>query len=221
MIATAPGDYQSELGCSGDWDPSHRGQAQDPDGDGIGARGHAAAGSYEAKAAINEGWDENYGAGGVLNGPNIPFTVTDEPVKFSYNAATHILDPDARARRTTSSGTACGTTRATCSHRTPGGAVAKGTAVALRLRTFHDDVTRVRARVYDLNTNALQLLEMERAASDVSLPGRPRRPHLRLLASHGQQGRSGQPLVPVRRHRRHRHGLLRRRHGRARRCLAA
>ena len=59
---------------------------------------------------------------------------------------------------------------------------------------------------------------MERSARRrLLLPGRPRRPHLRLLASHGQQGRSGQPLVPVRRHRRHRHGLLRRRHGRARR----
>ncbi len=33
------------------------------------------AGAYEAKAAINEAWDENYGAGGVPDGANIAFTV--------------------------------------------------------------------------------------------------------------------------------------------------
>ncbi len=35
-IATVPGNFQSELGCSGDWDPSClRSWLQDPDGNGI------------------------------------------------------------------------------------------------------------------------------------------------------------------------------------------
>jgi hypothetical protein len=35
-IATAPGSYQSEIGCSGDWQPDClRSWLQDPDGDGI------------------------------------------------------------------------------------------------------------------------------------------------------------------------------------------
>jgi hypothetical protein len=45
------------------------------------------------KIAINEGWDENYGAGGVLNGPNISFTVPEacSNILFFYNAETHVL----------------------------------------------------------------------------------------------------------------------------------
>jgi glycosidase/fibronectin type 3 domain-containing protein len=171
VIATAPGSYQDELGCSGDWDPGClRSWLQDPDGDGTyELEATLPAGSYEAKAAINEGWDENYGAGGVPNGPNIAFTVTDEPVKFSYNAATHVLT--IRTHAGTPNNIEWDGVRHDSRdplYRTPGGAVAKGTAVTLRLRTFHDDVTRVRARVYDLNANGAGLLEMHRAASDVS-----------------------------------------------------
>src|SRR5919204_2967702 len=66
-IAVAPGSFQSELGCSGDWDPGClRSWLQDPDGDGIYVFETTALphGSYEAKVAINESWDENYGQGG-------------------------------------------------------------------------------------------------------------------------------------------------------------
>ena len=66
MIAVAPGSFQSELGCPGDWDPSClRSWLEDPDGDGIYTFETTAlpAGSYETKVAINESWDENYGAG--------------------------------------------------------------------------------------------------------------------------------------------------------------
>ena len=50
-------------------------------------------GAYEAKIAVNECWDVNYGAGGVQNGPNIPFSVSApaEVVTFSYNAVSHVL----------------------------------------------------------------------------------------------------------------------------------
>jgi Ca2+-binding RTX toxin-like protein len=95
VIATAPGSYQSELGCSGDWDPSClRSWLTDPDGDGIYQFSTNAipAGTYEAKAAINEDWTESYGAGGVPNGPNISFTVTaNATVTFSYDPVSHIL----------------------------------------------------------------------------------------------------------------------------------
>ena len=95
-IVTAPGSFQSELGCPGDWQPDClRSWLQDPDGDGVftfTTRG-LPAGAYEVKVAINESWDENYGEGGVRNGPNIPFTVSQscEEVVFTYVAATHVL----------------------------------------------------------------------------------------------------------------------------------
>jgi glucoamylase len=96
VIAVAPGSFQSELGCPSDWDPTClRSWLEDPDGDGTYTFETTAlpAGSYETKVAINEDWTENYGQGGVLNGPNIPFSVPTDHAKvtFSYVAATHVL----------------------------------------------------------------------------------------------------------------------------------
>ena len=95
VIATAPGDFQSELGCGGDWDPGClRSWLEDPDGDGIYQFSTDALppGSYETKVAINESWDENYGAGGAPDGGNISFTVPpNATVTFSYDAASHVL----------------------------------------------------------------------------------------------------------------------------------
>ena len=96
VIAVAPGSFQSELGCPGDWDPSClRSWLQDPDGDGIYSFETTAlpAGAYEGKVAINESFDENYGAGGVPGGDNIAFTVPADNAKvtFTYNATTHVL----------------------------------------------------------------------------------------------------------------------------------
>ncbi|MFL6193707.1 MAG: pullulanase-type alpha-1,6-glucosidase [Thermoanaerobaculia bacterium] len=96
VIAVAPGSFQSELGCSDDWQPDClRSWLQDPDGDGVYTFSSSAipAGNYEVKVAINESWDENYGAGGAQNGSNISFSVPAActEVFFSYNAATHVL----------------------------------------------------------------------------------------------------------------------------------
>jgi glycosidase len=97
VIATAPGSFQSELGCAGDWDPAClRSWLQDPDGDGI-ARFSTSAlppGDYEAKVAIDQAWDENYGAGGVRDGANIPFSVggPGDVVTFSYDTVSHVLE---------------------------------------------------------------------------------------------------------------------------------
>jgi glycosidase len=97
VIATVPGSFQSELGCNADWDPGClRSWLQDPDGDGVGRFTTAALppGTYEAKVAIGQSWDENYGEGGTPDGPNIAFTVgaAGDVVTFSYDHATHVLD---------------------------------------------------------------------------------------------------------------------------------
>ena len=96
VIAVAPGSFQSELGCPGDWDPTClRSWLQDPDGDGIYTFVTSALpqGSYETKVAINEDWTENYGQGGVPGGSNIAFNVpANHPVvTFSYDSVSHVL----------------------------------------------------------------------------------------------------------------------------------
>ncbi|HEY0639705.1 MAG TPA: pullulanase-type alpha-1,6-glucosidase [Pseudonocardiaceae bacterium] len=95
-IVTAPGSFQSELGCPGDWAPGcMRSWLQDPDGDGTFTFGTTAlpAGEYEVKAAHGLSWDENYGEGGAPGGANIRFTVPadGEPMLFSYVLSTHVL----------------------------------------------------------------------------------------------------------------------------------
>ncbi len=96
LIAVAPGNYQSEIGCSGDWDPGClRSWLQDPDGDGLFSFSTwLPAGDYEVKVAHNESWDVNFGEGGVQNGPNIPFFVPQSctEISFTYDPVTHILN---------------------------------------------------------------------------------------------------------------------------------
>jgi glycosidase len=174
VIAVAPGSFQSELGCSSDWDPGClRSWLQDADGDGIYTFETTAlpAGNYEGKVALNESWDVNYGAGGVQNGPNISFFVPTNGAKvtFKYNAATHILSilagfgPDNDIAwdglRHDSRDTL---------YRTPGGAVPAGTPVLIRFRTFHNDVTGVSLRIYDVNANGQRIVKMTPAATDIS-----------------------------------------------------
>jgi pullulanase len=95
-IATAPGSFQSEIGCPGDWQPDClRSWLQDPDGDGTYEfrTSTIPPGEYEVKVAIDESWDLNYGAGGVQNGANIPFTVAaaGSPVVFLWDSVSHVL----------------------------------------------------------------------------------------------------------------------------------
>ena len=96
IIATVPGSFQSEIGCSGDWDPScFRSWLEDVQGSGIYSFSTNAipAGSYECKVALNGSWDVNYGAGGAQNGPNIAFTVPANgmDVEFEWNSNTKVL----------------------------------------------------------------------------------------------------------------------------------
>ncbi|MEO8196976.1 MAG: hypothetical protein ABI689_09665 [Thermoanaerobaculia bacterium] len=95
-IASVPGSFQSEIGCSSDWQPDClRSWLQDVDGDGI-ARltlRNLPAGAYDGMVTIAESWSESYGLGGVPGGANIPVTVpySDYQSDFSYDDTTHIL----------------------------------------------------------------------------------------------------------------------------------
>ncbi|WP_350277141.1 pullulanase-type alpha-1,6-glucosidase [Kribbella sp. HUAS MG21] len=90
-VITLAGSLQSELGCASDWDPGCEASS-------LGASApytkvfDVPAGSYEYKVTVNKSWDENYGAGGVLNGPNIPLRI-EGPAKlqFSYDDTTHVV----------------------------------------------------------------------------------------------------------------------------------
>jgi glycosidase len=90
-IITAPGTYQTELGCPTDWDPTcMRPWLQDPDGDGVYALILTLpAGNWEFKVAHGLSWNESYGDGGGPN--NIQVSVPDggAPVTFLYDSTTH------------------------------------------------------------------------------------------------------------------------------------
>ena len=56
VIAVAPGSFQSELGCPGDWQPDClRSWLQDPDGDGVYTFTHRSA---PARQLRDEGRDQ-------------------------------------------------------------------------------------------------------------------------------------------------------------------
>jgi glycosidase len=174
VIAVAPGSFQSELGCPGDWQPDClRSWLEDPDGDGIYTftTTDLPAGSYETKVAINEAWDENYGQGGVPGGANIAFSVpvTGAKVVFRYDAATHVLTVLAgHGHDNNVEWDGLKHDSRDDLYRAPGGAVAAGTAVTLRFRTFHGDVTGVKVRFYSLRLGGQQVVPMSIAASGVS-----------------------------------------------------
>ncbi|NJN17614.1 MAG: pullulanase-type alpha-1,6-glucosidase [Oscillochloris sp.] len=93
-IYTLPGNFNSELGCSGDWQPNClRSLMSDVDGDGIYTftTDQIPAGDYEFKVASDEDWNNpNYGIGG--GGDNLPFSlpIGGVEVTFSFNSATNV-----------------------------------------------------------------------------------------------------------------------------------
>ncbi|MCK6580332.1 MAG: hypothetical protein L6Q98_19740 [Anaerolineae bacterium] len=102
LIITAPGNYQSEIGCpasqgvDGDWAPDCTlSQLFDTDGDGVYSFTTSAipAGQYEVKVALDLSWALNYGADGIQDGANIPFTVPNDgdEVEFLFDTNTHLL----------------------------------------------------------------------------------------------------------------------------------
>ena len=97
---TVAGSLQSELGCSGDWQPDCAATHLNFDAtDGVWQRSFSIpAGSYEYKAPLNDNWDENYGQNAQRNGANIPLNLPlGADVKFYYDHATHWITSNANS----------------------------------------------------------------------------------------------------------------------------
>lgn len=92
-IVGLPGSHQAAVGCPGDWDPACEVTFLEAQGDGIYTLTLTIpAGDYEYKVAMNGGWDENYGANGEANGPNIALSLSEETeVTFTYDDNTNIV----------------------------------------------------------------------------------------------------------------------------------
>ncbi len=88
-----PGTFNAVLGCSADWSPEclDAGLAWDPSTSTWQATWDLPAGSYEFKVAIDGAWQENYGAGGALNGDNLNVAHPGGPVTFVYDHSTHLV----------------------------------------------------------------------------------------------------------------------------------
>jgi pullulanase-type alpha-1,6-glucosidase len=97
-----PGTHQDELGCPGDWQPGCEQTLLTYD-----AEDDAWQGTFEIqpgndddkkgpryKAALNGGWDENYGKNATRGGADIPLVIQEPTqVKFYYDHKTHwIMD---------------------------------------------------------------------------------------------------------------------------------
>ncbi len=95
---TVAGSHNSEMGCTEDWQPSctEAGLSLDANDEvWKGTFGTVPAGDFAYKAAIDGSWDENYGAGGVPGGSDIPYTADGGPVSFYYEHSRHVVASDA------------------------------------------------------------------------------------------------------------------------------
>ncbi|MFN8451876.1 MAG: hypothetical protein U0521_25610 [Anaerolineae bacterium] len=91
MVVIA-GTVQSALGCTDDWQPDCAATALTySDKDQLwSATFELPAGDYEYKAALDGGWDVNYGLHAEAGGANIPLSLAeDTSVTFIYSDATH------------------------------------------------------------------------------------------------------------------------------------
>ncbi|WEK12851.1 MAG: pullulanase-type alpha-1,6-glucosidase [Candidatus Microbacterium phytovorans] len=94
------GDLQSELGCSGDWQPDCAETELQPtdDPDVYAAEFEVPAGSWSYKVAVNDAWDESYGLNG--GGDDIPLTVAGpSTLRFLFDDSTHRVGLEAASLR--------------------------------------------------------------------------------------------------------------------------
>lgn len=107
---TIAGDLNTEMGCSGDWQPDcGAAQLQLDTASGIwkGTFTLPAGGTFQYKAAIDNSWTVNYGAGGQQNGANISLTVpASGRVTFYYDPGSHVVTSDAEGPIVTAPGSA-------------------------------------------------------------------------------------------------------------------
>jgi glycosidase len=89
-IVTAAGSFQSEMGCSEDWQPScMRAWLQDPNDDDVYTLStvEVPAGTWAAKATVGLSWDESYGDSG---GNDVVFTVAEgDATTFRFDRSTN------------------------------------------------------------------------------------------------------------------------------------
>ncbi len=106
-MVTVPGSLNSEMGCAGDWAPGCEAAKLTLGADGI-WKGtfDIPAGDYEYKVAINGSWDVNYGANGVLNGPNIAITHAGGPITFYFDPRSNVVQSTAEGPIVTLPGSA-------------------------------------------------------------------------------------------------------------------
>jgi glucan 1,4-alpha-glucosidase len=94
---TVVGSMQHLLGCPGDWAPDCAAThlTYDASADVWTKTFSVPAGQYEYKVALNDSWNENYGAGGAPGGANIQLNLAqDSFVKFTYDHKTHVITAD-------------------------------------------------------------------------------------------------------------------------------
>ncbi|HYF65933.1 MAG TPA: hypothetical protein VD886_24095, partial [Herpetosiphonaceae bacterium] len=92
QTVTVPGTLQDELGCPADWQPGCQNTYLTFEEGVWQGTFELPAGSYEYKVALNDSWDENYGARGARGGANIALQL-DQPaaVTFIYDHASHAV----------------------------------------------------------------------------------------------------------------------------------
>ncbi|MBZ4422850.1 Ig-like domain repeat protein [Myxococcus sp. RHSTA-1-4] len=89
---TVVGTFQASLGCLGDWDPACANTHLELNPvDGVWRRLFVIPGGPQRfKVAINDSWDENYGANAQRNGADLEFDNGQEAtVKFYYDPVSH------------------------------------------------------------------------------------------------------------------------------------
>ncbi|GAA2993630.1 pullulanase-type alpha-1,6-glucosidase [Streptomyces fulvorobeus] len=85
-------DFDSQLGCAGDWAPDCDQAQMVPRADGAWSlTARLKAGSYSYKAALDKSWAVNYGLNAVQGGANIPLSIPagGAEVTFVYDPVTH------------------------------------------------------------------------------------------------------------------------------------
>jgi glycosidase len=174
VVATVAGNFQSEIGCPGDWQPAcDLSLMSDPDGDGVYtfsiAGGGLPVGDYEYKVALDRAWNESYPSG------NLSFRIAagDNSVRFSFDSATNAVSAQVSGSRPPAIDgdifwDGLGHNSRDALYRLPGGAVTSNQELTLRFRTFHNDATGVTLRTYHTGLSAEQLVPMARAAQGVS-----------------------------------------------------
>ena len=92
-VITVAGSLQSELGCPGDWDPACTSTQLAQESETVYATTFAVPeGAWEFKITVGGTWDENYGAGGVRDGGNIPLVIAGPAeLRIAYDDTSHLV----------------------------------------------------------------------------------------------------------------------------------